>query len=121
MRSPANNPLISHGDITKSDISKLNSEINQIVNQRFVLNGFALTFFWIFNGWFCVQSSALIERSLPSVVWAYSLALLFLAAIFGYSTFLTRIPTTKSISLQEICPSMYSCADFPRPGGSSLQ
>lgn len=63
---------------TKEDISKINSEICQIINQRYLLTTFAITTFGIIIAWLIPKTSEGAGANPPIFYYAGSILLLFI-------------------------------------------
>jgi hypothetical protein len=69
------------------DVAKLHAEVNQIVNQRFLLTTLGITILGIVGGWLFMKHETLMEEGqIGGIVYAVSallLALLFMLFYFG--------------------------------------
>jgi hypothetical protein len=72
---------------TKEDISKINSEICQIINQRYLLTTFAITTFGIIIAWLIPKTSEGAGANPPIFYYAGSILLIFILSalyVFNY-------------------------------------
>ncbi|MBA3030226.1 MAG: hypothetical protein FP814_02510 [Desulfobacterium sp.] len=85
------------GTLDSEEKRKLHSEINQLVNQRFVLNGAAITLFGVITAWAIPKNQSLPDPNAAKLAFTASILLIILLFALYLVSHLARL-TTRTLT-----------------------